>query len=143
MAGDFMRFRNPAGHRGLLSNLLGAANALAAFVESRLGLFGHEARSALVQFVVLGVCLVLAAILCACGFIFLMVSLIAGLAHVLHISWIWVAVAVAFLQFVLALFCALIARSRMTKPIFRESLAELKKDRAWLKNLEKTNHSPR
>jgi uncharacterized membrane protein YqjE len=141
MAGESMRFRNPAGHRGLLSNLLATANALVSFVESRLGLVGQEAKSALVHVVVLVVCLAAAAMFCVIGFIFLIASVIAGLVHALHISWVWAALVVALVDFILALFCVLIARNRMTRPMFRASLEELKKDREWLKNLEKTNLS--
>ena len=35
----------------------------------------------------------------------------------------------------------LIARSRITKPFFGATLAELKKDREWLRNLDATNQS--
>ena len=98
-----MRFRNPAGHRGLLGNLFGALNALIAFFESRFELFAQESKSALVNIVVLVGCVAAAAMLCAIGFIFLLVGAVAGLAHALHISWIWIAVAVALLLFILAL----------------------------------------
>ena len=134
-----MRFRNPAGHRGLLGNLFGALNALIAFFESRFELFAQESKSALVNIVVLVGCIAGAAMLCAIGFLFLLVGAVAGLAHALHVSWIWIAVAVALLLFVLALLCVVIARSRMKKPMFRAIAAELKKDREWLKNLEKTD----
>jgi uncharacterized membrane protein YqjE len=143
MAGETMRFRNPAGHRGLLSNLLGVGNAFVSFVESRIGLLARESKSAAINLLVLVACLAGAAMLCAFGFIFLVAGLIVGLAHALHVSWLWVALAVAVLHFVFALFCVLIARSRMTKPMFRGTAAELKKDREWLKNLEKTNLSAR
>ena len=139
MAGETMRFRNPAGHRGLLGNLFGALNALIAFFESRFELFAQESKSALVNIVVLVGCIAGAAMLCAIGFLFLLVGAVAGLAHALHVSWIWIAVAVALLLFVLALLCVVIARSRMKKPMFRAIAAELKKDREWLKNLEKTD----
>ena len=134
-----MRFRNPAGHRGLLGNVFGALNALIAFFESRFELFAQESKSALVNIIVLVGCVAGAALLCAIGFLFLLVGAIAGLAHALHVSWIWVAVVVALLLFVLALLCAIVARSRMKKPMFRATAAELKKDSEWLRNLEKTN----
>src|SRR6266699_2708864 len=35
----------------------------------------------------------------------------------------------------------LFARDRMTKPLFRATASELKKDREWLKNLDTTNQS--
>jgi uncharacterized membrane protein YqjE len=139
MAGETMRFRNPAGHRGLLGNLFAALNALAAFFESRFELFAQESKSALVNSLVLVGCIVGAGLLCAIGLVFLLIAAVAGLAHLWHISWIWIAAAVALLLFVLALFCAIIARSRMKKPMFRATAAELKKDREWLKNLEKTD----
>lgn len=139
MAGETMRFRNPAGHRGLLGNVFGALNALIAFFESRFELFAQESKSALVNIIVLVGCVAGAALLCAIGFLFLLVGAIAGIAHALHVSWIWVAVVVALLLFVLALLCVVIARSRMKKPMFRATVAELKKDSEWLKNLEKTN----
>jgi uncharacterized membrane protein YqjE len=139
MAGETMRFRNPAGHRGLLGNLFGALHALIAFFESRFELFAQESKSALVNIVILVGCVAGAALLCAIGFLFLLVGAVAGLAHALHVSWIWVAVAVALLLFVLALLCVVIARSRMKKPMFHATAAELKKDSEWLKNLEKTD----
>ncbi len=139
MAGETMRFRNPAGHHGLLGNLFGALNALIAFFETRFELFAQESKSALVNIIILVSCLAGAALLCGIAIIFLLVSAVAGLAHALHVSWVWIAVAVALIQFVLALLCVVIARSRMKKPMFRAMAAELKKDREWLKTLEKTD----
>ena len=53
MAGDTMRFRNPAGHAGLLHNLLALLNSVAGFLETRLALFGKESKTALVHVLVL------------------------------------------------------------------------------------------
>jgi len=141
MAGDTMRFRNPAGHAGLLHNLLALVNALAGFLESRIGLFAKESKTALVHLLVLVACLASAAVLALFGYLFLLASVIAGVAHALHVSWIWITLAAAGLHFVLALTCLLIARSRMKKSIFAATAAELKKDREWLKNLDKKDHS--
>ena len=44
-----MRFRNPAGHAGLLHSLLSLVNSLAGFLESRIALFANESKTALVQ----------------------------------------------------------------------------------------------
>ena len=141
MAGDSMRFRNPAGHAGLLHNLLALVTDLAGFLESRIGLFARDSRTALVHVIVLLCCLAGAAVLGLFGYVFLVASAIAGLAHVLHISWIWITLAAAGLHFFLALVCLLIARSRMKKSMFEATAAELKKDREWLKNLDKKNPS--
>ena len=136
-----MRFRNPAGHAGLLHNLLALVNDLAGFLESRIGLFAKESKTALVQILVLVGCIVGAAVLALFGYVFLIASAIAGLAHALHVSWIWITLAAAGLHFVLAVICLLIARSRMKKSMFEATAAELKKDREWLENLDKNSLS--
>jgi uncharacterized membrane protein YqjE len=141
MAGDTMRFRNPAGHAGLLHNVLAVVNDLASFLESRIGLFARESKTALVQILVLVACIVAAAVFALFGYVFLLASAIAGLAHALHISWIWITLGAAGLHFILALVCLLIARSRMKKSMFEATAAELKKDREWLKNLDKKSPS--
>jgi len=141
MAGDTMRFRNPAGHAGLLHNLLALVNDLAGFLESRLGLFAKESKTALVQVLVLVACLAGAAVLALFGYIFLIASALVGIAHALQISWVWITLAAAGLHFILALVCVLIARSRMKKSMFEATAAELKKDREWLKNLDKQDRS--
>jgi uncharacterized membrane protein YqjE len=141
MAGETMRFRNPAGHAGLLNNLFGLINSLAGFLESRLRLFTQESRVALVHIFVLAACLVGAAILVLFGYVFLIASVIAGLAYALRISWVWISLAAAGLHFVLAIVCVVIAKNRMKQSIFEATTAELKKDREWLKKLDKKDHS--
>ena len=139
MADEATRSRNPAGHAGLLDNLLALASALAGFFESRFALFSKESKAALVQMLGLAACLLTAVILFAIGYVFLIASAVAGLAHLAHVSWLWVTMAAAGMHFLIALVLLLVARSRMTKPLFRATASELKKDREWLKNLETTS----
>jgi uncharacterized membrane protein YqjE len=135
MISESSRSRNPAGHAGLLQNLLALVSALAEFFESRFALLAEESKAAALQVLILAGCLIFALLLCAIGYIFLITGLVAGLAHLVGISWPWIAFAAAALHFIVALVLVLIARSRMTKPFFRATLDELKKDREWLKNL--------
>ena len=141
MAGETMRFRNPAGHAGLLHNLVALLNSVAGFLESRIALFAKESKTALVHVLVLVACLAGAAFLAVFGYIFLVASAIVGLAHALHISWVKMALLAAGLHFILAFVCVMIARSRMHKSMFEMTGVELKKDREWLKNLDKANRS--
>jgi uncharacterized membrane protein YqjE len=141
MAGETMRFRNPAGHAGLLNNLVSLLNSVAGFLEARIALFSKESKTALVHVLVLVGCLAAAAFLAVFGYIFLVASAIVGLAHAFHISWVKVALLAAGLHFVLAFVCVMIARSRMNKSMFEMTAVELKKDREWLKNLDKKSHS--
>ena len=141
MAGETMRFRNPAGHAGLLHNLVSLLNSLAGFLESRLALLAAESKTALVHVLVLVACLGAAAFLGVFGYLFLVASAIAGLAHAFHVSWVKITLIAALLHFVLAFVCVMIARSRMHKSMFEMTGAELKKDREWLKNLDKESRS--
>ena len=141
MAGDTMRFRNPAGHAGLLHTLLSLLNSVAGFLESRLALAARESKTALVHVLVLVGCLAGAAFLAVFGYIFLVASATIGLAHAFHMSWVKIALLAAGLHFVLAFVLVMIARSRMRKPVFEMTGVELKKDREWLKNLDKKSHS--
>jgi len=141
MISETKRSRSPAGHSGLLENLVALASGLADFFESRFVLLAQESRVALVQLLVLAICLVVAAILVAVGYIFLVITAIAGLAHLAGISWLWITLAAAGVHFVIALVLLLVARTRITKPLFPVTASELKKDREWLKNLDETSQS--
>jgi uncharacterized membrane protein YqjE len=141
MISDRLRSRNPAGHAGLLENLLALVSALANFFESRFALLAQESKAAAVQVLILAGCLIFALLLCALGYFFLITGAVVGLAHLAGVSWPWLALAAAAVHFIIALVLLLVARSRITKPLFRTTLAELKKDREWLKNLDATNQS--
>jgi len=141
MISESSRSRNPAGHAGLFQNVFALASALAEFFESRFALLAEESKAAAVQMLILAGCLIFAVLLCASGYVFLITGAVVGLAHLAGISWPWIALAAAALHFIIALVLLLIAWSRITKPFFRATLAELKKDREWLRNLEATNQS--
>jgi uncharacterized membrane protein YqjE len=141
MMSESTRSRNPAGHAGLLENLLALLNALAEFFESRFALLAEESKGAAVQLLILVGCVIFALLLCALGYVFLITGAVVGLAHLIGISWPWIALAAAVVHFIVAVVLLLVARSRITKPLFRATLTELKKDREWLKNLDATNPS--
>ena len=141
MMSESTRSRNPAGHAGLLENLLALLNALAEFFESRFALLAEESKGAAVQLLILVGSVIFALLLCALGYVFLITGTVVGLAHLIGISWPWIALAAAVVHFIVALVLLLVARSRITKPLFRATLTELKKDREWLKNLDATNPS--
>jgi uncharacterized membrane protein YqjE len=141
MISESSRSRNPAGHTGLLENLLALAGALAEFFESRFALLAEESKSAAVHLLILIGCLIFAVLLSGLGYVFLITGAVVGLAHLVGVSWPWIALAAAVVHFIIALVLLLIARSRITKPFFRATLLELKKDREWLKNLDATSQS--
>jgi uncharacterized membrane protein YqjE len=130
--------RNPAGHSGLLDNALGLISAVVTFFESRFVLLAQESKSAAVQLLILVACVIAALALCVMGYVFLIVSVVVGIAHLLGTSWPVVALVAALLHFIIAGVLLLVARSRITKPMFRDSIDELKKDREWLKTLNQS-----
>jgi uncharacterized membrane protein YqjE len=141
MISESPRSRNPSVHPGLLENLLALISALAGFFESRFALLAEESKAAAVQLLILAGCLIFALLLCALGYVFLITGAVVGLAHLAGISWPWIALAAAALHFIVAVMLLLIARSRISKPFFRATLDELKKDREWLRNLQATDQS--
>ena len=129
---------NPAGHTGLLENALALLTTAADFFESRLALAAKESKSAALQILIMIGSLLFAGLLCVMGYVFLIVSAIAGLAHLVGTSWPWLALIAGLVHFIIALVLLLIARSRITKPMFRDTVDELKKDREWLRNLNQS-----
>ena len=138
MAEGSMPFRNPAGHRGLRQNLKSLIASLTHFVESRVKLAASESKAALRHLLVALVCAVGALVLSLLGFVYLIVFAIVGIAHLLGVSWIWVALAVALIHFAVALVCLVVARGTLKHPIFRDTTSVLKEDTEWLKNLDQT-----
>jgi uncharacterized membrane protein YqjE len=121
---------------GFIGSLVALASALADFFESRGALFAAESKAALIQFVLVAICLVAALLFFAFGYIFLLATAVVAIAHLAQVSWLWTALAAAGLHIFIALILLLVARSGIKRPIFGETAAELKKDREWLKNLE-------
>ena len=138
MSSESPRPRNPAGHSGLLENTLALISSVVAFFESRFVLLAQESKSAAVQVLILVGCVIATLALCLMGYVFLIVSAVVGLAHLLGTSWPVVALVVALLHFIIAGVLLVVAHSRITKPMFRDSIDELKKDREWLKTLNQS-----
>ena len=135
MSSESPSSRNPAGHSGLLDNALGLLSAIVEFFEIRFALAAQESKSAALQLLILVGCVIAALALCVMGYVFLIVSAVVGIAHLLGTSWSVVALVVALLHFIIAGVLLLVARSRITKPMFPDTRDELKKDREWLKTL--------
>ena len=135
MSSESSPSRNPAGHSGLLDNALGLLSAIVEFFEIRFALAAQESKSAALQLLVLVGCVIAALALSLMGYVFLIVSAVVGIAHLLGTSWPVVALVVALVHFIIAGVLLLVARSRITKRMFPDTVDELKRDREWLKTL--------
>ena len=136
MAGEPSPLGSRPRRAGLIGSVVALVAAFADFFESRAALFATESKAAAVQFLVVAICLVAALLFFAFGYVFLLVSGVVAIAHWTNTSWIWIALDAAALHILIALILVLIALNRIKNPIFRETTAELKKDREWLKNLD-------
>src|SRR6266403_400099 len=115
MARASARVRNPSGHAGLIDNAIGLISALFAYVETRAALLAVEF-----------------------GYIFILASLIVGIAHRSGISWTWIALGAGLLHIALAVVCVLLAKTKLTGRLYPETRTELKRDQQWLKSRGKT-----
>ena len=136
MAGENSPSQSRMRQSGFIGSLVALAGAFVEFFESRAALFATESKAALVQFLLVAVCLVAALLFFAFGYIFLLATAVVAVAHLANVSWLWTALAAAGLHILIALIFLLIGWSGIKRPIFRTTAAELKKDREWLKNLE-------
>ena len=124
----------------MLDNALGLLSALAEFFEIRFAIVAQESKYAALQLVIMVACVIGALALCLMGYIFLIVSAVVGIAHLLGTSWPVVALVAALIHFIIAGVLLLVARSRITKPMFQDTRDELKKDREWLKTLNQSTN---
>ena len=86
----------------MLDNALGLLSALVEFFESRFVLVAEESKSAALQLLILVGCVIAALGLCGMGYVFLIVSAVVGIAHLLGTSWPVVALVVAVVHFIVA-----------------------------------------
>ncbi len=138
MSGWAGRPRNPAGHAGLIDNAVGLVSAFYSFIETRGALLAAESREVLLQLIAVVAFGVGALIAVIFGYIFILGSLIVGIAHRTGISWTWIALGVGVLHLALAVACVFLAKSKLRGRLFADTREELKRDQAWLKSLGKT-----
>jgi uncharacterized membrane protein YqjE len=139
MIGDARRSRNPAGHTGLINNVVALLAVLGDFFGSRAALFASESKTALVHVAILLACVIAVLVLVIFGYVFLVVALVVGIAHLAHISSVWTVLGAGIVHFIIAAVIGGIAVAKIKKPLFRSTMAELKKDREWLRALDQKN----
>src|SRR5437879_13697490 len=89
MTGENSPSRSRPRQAGFIGSLVALASALADFFESRAALFAAESKAALVQFVLVALCLVAALLFFAFGYIFLLATAVVAVAHLAKVSWLW------------------------------------------------------
>src|SRR5947209_17667333 len=103
MVGENSPSRSRMRQTGFIGSLVALASALADYFESRAALFATESKAALVQFVLIALCLVAGVLFFAFGYIFLLATAVVAIAHLANVSWLWIALDAAALHILIAL----------------------------------------
>jgi uncharacterized membrane protein YqjE len=121
---------------GLLHQLGVLLGAKLGYLRARLQLAGLEGKEAAAHYAIILALAVTALVVAIFGYFFFVIALVFLIAWTVggENAWIWVMFGAALLHFVAALVFALVARSKLARPIFSATLDELKKDQQWLKN---------
>src|SRR2546423_10750180 len=125
------RVRNPSGHAGLIDNAIGLISALFAYVETRAALLAVESKALLLQLAAVVAFALGALITVVFGYIFILGSLIVGIAHLSGISWTWIALGAGLLHLALAVVCVLLAQAKLTRRPSPVNPGEFKKNHKW------------
>ena len=117
---------------GLFDSLTSILASFTGYVQARLELFGLESRAAARNYLRVLALVFVAVLALALGYIFVVL----GLVFLVHgwTGWSWPAITAAFggAHLVVVIVCGLMIKDRMTTPTFTETIAEMRKDRAWL-----------
>jgi uncharacterized membrane protein YqjE len=109
------------------------------FFELKLQLLGFEGREAGVHLLILAVLIASTLALMVMALIFLAVFLLFIIVKITGWEWGWAALLAAVILMVLSSVTAFLIRTRITKPLFTLTLAELRKDREWLRQTRESS----
>ena len=124
---------DPDGIFGRLAALLGAKLA---YLRARLELAGLEGKEAAVHYgIILGLAIA-ALVITIFGYLFFVIALVFLIAWACGggNAWIWVTLGAAFVHFIGAALLLIVAKMKLSQPMFAATLDELRKDQQWLKN---------
>jgi len=121
-----------AANEGFFEHSRALLAALAEYFHARLRLAGTESKEALVHYGIIIGLAVGALVVVVFGYLFFCIGLAVLLAHLLRIHPGWVILIFALIHFAVAIVCLLIARARLTAPMFTGTISELKKDQQWM-----------
>lgn len=122
---------------GLLNHSLALFAEVLRYLKARAQLAGEEAKAAGRQYGVAGAMAVGALLVAVLGYVFLVITIVFALGLAFHSERAWLAVlgGVALLHLVGAVALIFLAKNSVADAPFPETLAEIEKDRLWLRQL--------
>ncbi|MGB8166481.1 MAG: phage holin family protein [Chthoniobacteraceae bacterium] len=120
---------------GLFRHLGALLGAKLEYLRARLQLAGLESREAALHLAVLVGLAFGALVVAIFGYLFLVIALVFLVAWACGNgnAWIWVTFGAAFVHFLGAAVLVVVAKMRLSTPLFAATLDEFKKDQQWLK----------
>ncbi|HEY0794069.1 MAG TPA: phage holin family protein [Chthoniobacterales bacterium] len=109
------------------------------FLELKLQLLGFESREAGIHLAILAALIASSIVLLVGALVFLAVFLLFIIIKITGWEWGWAALLTAVLLLVLSAAAAVFLRTRITKPLYTLTFAELRKDREWLRQSRESN----
>ena len=121
---------------GLFSHLRALLGAKLAYLRARLLLAGLEGKEAAVHYALIVGLAIGALVISVFGYLFLVIAVVFLIAWACGggNAWIWVTLGAAFVHFLGAATLLVVAKGKLSQPMFAATLDELKKDQQWLKN---------
>lgn len=137
---DFGAMPHSRPRPGLSTHLPAYLSAVAQYFSARFDLLALESKEAAL---VWGVALGLAAaglFVIVVGYFFLVFALVFAVAQAFdsETAWIWITLGAALVHLLGAAGLVFLAYSRISRPLFAETLAELRKDTLWIQTLKET-----
>ena len=119
---------------GIFSRLTALLGAKLAYIRARLQLAGLEGKEAAVHYgIILGLAIA-AMVIAIFGYLFFVIALVFLIAMAFgENAWIWVMLGAGFVHFIGTAILLLIAKAKLSQPMFAATLDEFKKDQQWLK----------
>lgn len=129
----------PASETALLDSLRDFVAFFVHYAELRLQLLGLESREAGFHLLILAL-LFVSTVICFGGFVIMVVVFLLYLMMpTLHWEWGCSALALAGMLLVISIGMAVMFKCRIAKPVFPATIAEIQKDREWLKHTTKSS----
>lgn len=120
---------------GFFRHLTALLGAKLAYLRARLQLAGLEGKEAATHYAIILGLAIGALVVAIFGYFFLIIALVFLLAWACGggNAWIWITLGAALLHFIGAAALGVIAKVKLSQPMFAATLDEFKKDQAWLK----------
>ncbi len=121
---------------GIFRHLTALLGAKLAYLRARLQLAGLEGKEAATHYAIIVALSIGALVVAIFGYFFLVIALVFLVAWACGggNAWIWVTLGAAVLHFIGAATLLVIAKVKLSQPMFAATLDEFKKDQEWLKN---------